>query len=151
VEFLDVGQGDAILIRSPEGKTALIDAGPSGHLVGLLRDRGIRSLDLVAVSHHHQDHDGGMAAVIREFQPRVFLASGSSYTTPHARAGRGRAGDKGTPATQTPARPRRIELGLGGPVGAGLVATTKLVRGAAEYAMELRNRGVISDANDQFR
>jgi hypothetical protein len=82
LEILDVGQGDSILIRSPEGKTALIDAGPSRHVVELLRDRGIKSLDLVVVSHHHADHYGGMAAVIREFRPRVFLASGSSHTTP---------------------------------------------------------------------
>lgn len=81
VEFLDVGQGDAILIRSPEGKTALIDAGPSNRVVDLLRERGVRSLDLVAVSHHHQDHYGGMAAVIRAFRPRAFLDADSLHVT----------------------------------------------------------------------
>src|SRR4051794_8252232 len=83
IEILEVGQGDSILIRSPEGKTALIDAGPSRHVVELLQARGIKALDLVAVSHHHQDHYGGMAAVIREFRPRLFLASNSSHTTVH--------------------------------------------------------------------
>jgi beta-lactamase superfamily II metal-dependent hydrolase len=71
-------EGVAILIRSPE-KTALVDAGPSRHVVELLKARGIKSLDLLVVSHHHHDHFGGMAAVIREFRPRVFLASGSSH------------------------------------------------------------------------
>ena len=56
IDVLDVGQGDAILVRSPEGKTALIDAGPSRHVVELLKARGIKSLDLVVVTHHHQDH-----------------------------------------------------------------------------------------------
>src|SRR5262245_30463312 len=72
VDVLDVGQGDAILIRSPEGKTALVDAGPSAHVVELLKARGVKSIDLVVVSHHHANHYGGMAAVIREFNPRVF-------------------------------------------------------------------------------
>ena len=37
----------------------------------------------MVVSHHHADHYGGMDAVIREFQPRFFLATDSSHTTPH--------------------------------------------------------------------
>ena len=71
IDFLDVGQGDAILLRSPEGKTALIDAGPSKDIVPLLKRRGVTSIDLVGVSHHHADHYGGMETVIREFRPRL--------------------------------------------------------------------------------
>jgi beta-lactamase superfamily II metal-dependent hydrolase len=70
IEFLNVGLGDSILIRSPEGKTALVDAGPFKVVAAdLLRLRGTRSLDLVVVSHHHHDHYGGMEQVIREFRP----------------------------------------------------------------------------------
>src|SRR3954453_20015310 len=83
VDFLDVGQGDSILIRSPEGKVALIDAGPSHEVVSLLKGRGVTSIDLVAVSHHHADHYGGMEAVIRAFRPRLFLATSSLHTSPH--------------------------------------------------------------------
>ena len=83
IDVLDVGQGDSILVRSPEGKTALIDAGPSHEVVSLLKGRGVTSIDMVVVTHHHQDHYGGMEAVIREFRPRLFLATGSSHTTPH--------------------------------------------------------------------
>src|SRR4051812_28297614 len=75
IDFLDVGQGDAILIRSPECKTALVDAGPSKDIVSLLKQRGVTAIDLVVVSHHHADHYGGMDAVIREFRPRLFLAT----------------------------------------------------------------------------
>jgi beta-lactamase superfamily II metal-dependent hydrolase len=43
--------------------------------VTLLKQRGVTSIDLVAVGHHHhQDHYAGMEAVIREFRPRLFLA-----------------------------------------------------------------------------
>ncbi len=82
VDFLDVGQGDSILIQSPEGKTALIDAGASHDVVTLLKGRGVTSIDMVTVSHHHADHYGGMEAVIREFRPRLFLSTNSSHTTP---------------------------------------------------------------------
>src|SRR5262249_50142931 len=111
VEFLDVGQGDSILVRSPEGKTALIDAGPSNHVVRLLRDRRIGSLDLVVVSHHHADHYGGMAAVVRESKPRVFLASASAHTTPRYLALLELVRDQGIQAIGPTDRPRRIELG----------------------------------------
>lgn len=56
VQVLDIGQGDAILIRAPEGKVALVDAGPSGRIVPLLEALGVTTIDLVVVSHHHTDH-----------------------------------------------------------------------------------------------
>ena len=82
IEVLDVGQGDSILLRSPEGKTALIDAGPTRDAaLNALRRKGIKSLDLVAISHHHSDHYGGMDQVVRAMKPRYFLASRSGHTT----------------------------------------------------------------------
>ena len=82
IEVLDVGQGDSILIRSPEGKTALIDAGPSRTAaLTALKRKGITSLDLVALSHHHSDHYGGMDAVVKAMKPRYFVASRSGHAT----------------------------------------------------------------------
>jgi competence ComEA-like helix-hairpin-helix protein len=111
VDFLDVGQGDAILIRSPEGKTALIDAGPSKDVVPLLRRRGVTSIDLVAVSHHHADHYGGMDDVIRQFHPRYFLATNSSHTTPTYLKLLRLVRDSGMQAIAPADTARRIELG----------------------------------------
>jgi competence ComEA-like helix-hairpin-helix protein len=111
IDFLDVGQGDAILVRSPEGKTALIDAGPSKDVVTLLRSRGVTSIDMVAVSHHHADHYGGMEAVIREFRPRLFLASNSSYTTPHYLRLLRLVQESGMQAVYPTDTPRKISLG----------------------------------------
>jgi beta-lactamase superfamily II metal-dependent hydrolase len=106
-----VGQGDAILIRSPEGKTALVDAGPSKEIVPLLREQGVRSIDLVVVSHHHADHYGGMDDVIRAFHPRFFLATDSSHTTPHYLRLLRLIRDSGIRSIFPTNVPRRIELG----------------------------------------
>jgi competence protein ComEC len=84
VEAIDVGQGDALLLITPDGKTLLVDAGgfgggprqtPQDFDIGeevvapALWARGIRHLDVVALSHAHSDHMGGMPAVLRDFQP----------------------------------------------------------------------------------
>jgi competence protein ComEC len=108
---LDVGQGDAILVRSPEGKTALIDAGPSKDVVPLLRSRGVTALDLVAVSHHHTDHYGGMDDVIKAFAPRVFLAYPGGQTTPLYLRLLELVRDRGMQAIGPTAEPRKITLG----------------------------------------
>nr|WP_088188505.1 ComEC/Rec2 family competence protein [Desulfosporosinus sp. FKA] len=72
VDFLDVGQGDSILIRTPEKHALLIDAGPrsksfdTGERVVLpyLLQRGIGHLDAVLITHEDQDHIGGIRAVL---------------------------------------------------------------------------------------
>jgi len=84
VEAIDVGQGDSILLITPDGKTLLVDAGGFGggprhapqefdigeDVVSLaLWSRGIQHLDVVALSHAHSDHVGGLPAVLRNFHP----------------------------------------------------------------------------------
>jgi competence protein ComEC len=84
VEAIDVGQGDSLLLITPEGKTLLVDGGgfggnprqaPPEFDIGeevvspALWARGIRHLDAVALSHAHSDHMGGLPAVLRNFHP----------------------------------------------------------------------------------
>ena len=112
IEFLDVGQGDSALIRSPEGKLALVDAGPTNRVVKLLRDRGVTQLDLVVVSHHHADHYGGMLAVLKAFKPRVFLDAASPHSSRAYEAVLRRVRDSGMTAIQPNTdAPREIKLG----------------------------------------
>jgi competence protein ComEC len=112
IEVLDVGQGDSILIRSPEGKTALIDAGPTRNAaLAALKRNGIKSLDLVAISHHHGDHYGGMDAVVRALKPRYFLASSSGHATALYLKLLKTVEAEGLTVIQPTSKPRKIELG----------------------------------------
>ena len=93
VTAIDVGQGDSIFIVGPDGSTMLLDAGgPVGGVteaaeatsrfdVGeevvspYLWSRRFRRLDVLALSHAHSDHMGGMPAVMRNFRPRELWVS----------------------------------------------------------------------------
>lgn len=79
VHFLDVGQGDATLVRFPDGRSLLVDAGgrPGGGfdigarvVVPALWALGVRSLDYLAITHADPDHIGGAGAVVAELRPR---------------------------------------------------------------------------------
>jgi DNA internalization-related competence protein ComEC/Rec2 len=70
LSFLAVGQGSALLVEWPDGRRWLVDAGPAPQAVlHHLRRRGIRHLDVVALTHPHPDHLGGLAAVLDAVRP----------------------------------------------------------------------------------
>jgi len=72
VVFLDVGQGDGAFIRTYSGKTVLIDGGPESAgentVVPFLLDYGAAEIDLVVVSHGHDDHYKGLLPVLENFK-----------------------------------------------------------------------------------
>lgn len=64
IHFIDVGQGDSMLVISPKGKTILIDTGEDKELVlSYLLDRGIRKVDYILISHFDTDHVGGLVNI----------------------------------------------------------------------------------------
>jgi competence protein ComEC len=99
-EAIDVGQGDSLLLISPEGKTLLIDGGGFGggvqqaaleYDIGeevvstALWARGMRHLDAVALTHAHSDHMGGLPAILRNFHPNE-LWTGKNPNVPDYQA-----------------------------------------------------------------
>ncbi|OPX81101.1 MAG: ComEC family competence protein [Pelotomaculum sp. PtaB.Bin013] len=83
VHFLDVGQGDCILVQTPGGNNMLIDTGgrrdeyQTGTGVGdqvvtpYLRKIGVRRLDVLVLTHPHEDHAGGAATIVKNFPVRM--------------------------------------------------------------------------------
>lgn len=98
VSFIDVGQGDSILITTSSGKHMLIDGGgtvnfhkPADHwreravpfeigekvVVPLLKKRGVRELDTVLLTHADQDHVGGLHAVLKHIPVKQLIMNGT--------------------------------------------------------------------------
>jgi len=74
VSFLDVGQGDAALLRGPSGEVILIDGGPDPAVLrSHLRGAGVRRIDLLIITHLHADHTTGLLGlavpVVRVWHP----------------------------------------------------------------------------------
>lgn len=83
VHFLDVGQGDSVLVQFSD-KNILIDGGESdmgNRVVSYLRDHGVSSLDLVVATHPHSDHIGGLITVLRTIPVKQVLDNGQVYTS----------------------------------------------------------------------
>jgi len=94
VLFVDVGQGDCIIIHSPGGRSLLIDGGGRRGsstapaevgrwiIVPALYRQGIRRLDGIIATHPHDDHVGGLDEVIAQVPVEMVLDSGQPHPTP---------------------------------------------------------------------
>lgn len=83
VDFLDIGQGDATLIRDPSGAAVLFDGGPpEGRVDRLLHRLGVRHLDVVVATHQSRDHHGGLMQVVKRFPVGLFLDGGDGTRDP---------------------------------------------------------------------
>ena len=80
IHFIDVGDGDATLIRLPGNKNILIDAGGTAEgpgLVRYLRSVGVRHIDHLIFTHPHDDHIGGLFSLLPVIEVKNFYDNGS--------------------------------------------------------------------------
>jgi len=86
VSFLDVGQGDAILIQTPNGQDILIDGGPDPQRINLELSKKLpfwdRKIDLVVCTQPHADHVIGLIEVLLRYEVKQVLEPGVSYDSP---------------------------------------------------------------------
>lgn len=82
LHFLDVGQGDVVVIVVPDGRAIVYDAGPDRHtMLDSLQRLGVTEVPLIVASHAHADHINGFPAVIDAFAPAFALDNGMPHTT----------------------------------------------------------------------
>ena len=84
VHYIDVGQGDSSFVELPNGETILIDAGiPSqGNVVtNYIKNLGYTDIDYVVATHPHNDHIGGLPAVLESFDVGKFYMPNKEHTS----------------------------------------------------------------------
>ncbi len=85
VDFLDIGQGDAILIKTPYGQNVLIDGGPDNTIIKRLSENlpwWDRTIDLMILTHPHDDHVGGLNDVLKRYRVNKILYTGVVHNSP---------------------------------------------------------------------
>lgn len=115
VTFLDVGQGDAILVRSA-GRVVLIDGGPDPAALVAALDRRLplfrRKLDLVVLTHAHDDHLAGLTEVLARYEVGQVLAADVAGGTPAVERWNRLLAEKGVPRV-APSAGETVDLGDG--------------------------------------
>lgn len=107
LHFLDVGQGDAALIRLG-GEAVLVDASRGRDIVLWLEELGVDTLAAVIASHNHADHIGGMPAVLSDHPVRQYLANGRAPENQVAEEVEAILAEQGIAAPAAPWKPIRL-------------------------------------------
>ena len=101
ITFLDVGQGDAVLLQVPEG-AVLVDQGPpEAKVAQQLRGLGVRRLAAVVLTHPQRDHIGGAETVIRRLAVDRVLDPRLAASSPYQRAALAAATERGVEIAET--------------------------------------------------
>ncbi len=115
VDFLEVGQGDAILIKTPGGQNILIDGGPDKTVVRRLGENlpwWDKRIDLMVLTHPHDDHVTGLIEVLIRYQVKKILYTGATHNAPNYLSWLKTVRDKKVPMTIID-REQTINLGQG--------------------------------------
>lgn len=84
VHYIDVGQGDSIYVKLPNGENLLIDAGDNDagvNVTGYLKDLKVKKIDYLVATHPHSDHIGGMDDVINKFDIETMYMPDVTHNT----------------------------------------------------------------------
>jgi competence protein ComEC len=149
VVVLDVGQGDAMFLEFPNGRTMLVDGGnrapgvDAGRQVILpfLRSRGITHLDVLIASHPHSDHIGGLVSVLETTPVGHYLDSGQHHDSWTARRIRELLKDRGVAYAELAAGDSLA--GLGGVGAVVLHPTAPFVSRSAGAPQGVNNGSVV--------
>ncbi len=82
VTFLDVGQGDSVLLETPSARVLVDQGPPEADVAGQLARMGVRSLSALVLTHPQRDHVGGAGDVIRQLRVGAVLDPGLAATGP---------------------------------------------------------------------
>jgi competence protein ComEC len=143
VSFLDVGQGDSILISSPSNQHILVDGGPSPEAVTYALGKELpfweHTIDLVVLTHAHDDHITGLVEVLRRYEvEQVLYPEDVDYTSNAYSEWLGLVEEKGIESTRAQAG-QVIDLGSG--------ATLEVLHPPAEYLegteSDIDNNGIV--------
>ncbi|MBT5452817.1 MAG: DNA internalization-related competence protein ComEC/Rec2 [Gemmatimonadetes bacterium] len=148
IYFLDVGQGDAAFLRFPNGKTMVVDGGERSErfdygarvLVPFLRHMGIGRVDVVVASHPHNDHIGGLVALLQQVEVGHFVDGGQRYDSWTARRIRELVAERGVRYHRVAAGDSLV--GLGGVGGLILHPNEEFVDTSGESPGGLNNGSV---------
>jgi len=102
VDFLDVGQGDAILIKAPGGQNILVDGGPDKTVIKRLAENlpwWDKQIDLMVLTHAHDDHVTGLIDVLKRYRVKKILYTGAVHSAPNYLVWLKLARDKKIPLT----------------------------------------------------
>ena len=116
VSFLDVGQGDAILIQTPNHQDILVDGGPSAQTISAELSKHLpfwdRTIELVVLTHPHEDHLTGLLEVLQRYKVQQVLYLDTDYQTPLEQEWLSLIREKGVKSTLAKAG-QMINLGSG--------------------------------------